>query len=143
MAGALWDRKKTDWKLNAHKQKVTCQRYTFCIIIINSIIGLTISYQFQCYFYNYETCCDWLFQGVPSLTSVATVTVMVADVNDNAPEFERTIYSLSVSEATPVGTSVGRVYATSRDVGVNADISYSIVDFVSSDFDVNSKTGKL
>jgi len=65
----------------------------------------------------------------------------VVDVNDNPPEFERTVYSLSVSEATPVGTGVGRVYATSRDVGVNADISYSVVDSVASDFDVNSKTG--
>jgi len=62
-------------------------------------------------------------------------------VNDNPPEFERTTYSLSVSEATPVGTGVGRVFATSRDVGVNADISYAVVDAVTSDFDVNSNTG--
>ena len=72
---------------------------------------------------------------------MATVTVTVVDVNDNPPEFERTVYSLSVSEATPVGTGIGRVYATSRDVGVNADVSYSVVDSVTSDFDVNSKTG--
>jgi len=52
------------------------------------------------------------------------------------------MYSLSVSEATPVGTSVGRVYATSRDIGINADISYSIVNSVTSDFDVNTKSGK-
>jgi len=71
------------------------------------------------------------------------VTISVVDVNDNAPEFERTTYSLSVSEATPVGTSVGRVYATSRDIGVNAEISYSVVDSVTSDFDVNSRTGTL
>lgn len=70
------------------------------------------------------------------------MTISVVDVNDNPPEFERTIYSLSVSEATPVDTSVGRVYATSRDVGVNADITYSIVDSVTSDFNVNSNTGK-
>ena len=82
-------------------------------------------------------CC----QGTPSLTSVATVTISLVDVNDNPPVFERTMYSLSVSEATPVGTSVGRVYATSRDIGINADISYSIVDSVTSDFDVNTKTG--
>ena len=65
----------------------------------------------------------------------------MVDVNDNPPEFERTTYSLSVSEATPVGTGVGRVYATSHDVGANADISYSIVDSVTSDFDVNSESG--
>ena len=65
----------------------------------------------------------------------------MVDVNDNPPEFERTIYSLSVSEATPVGTGVGRVYATSRDIGVNAHVSYSVVDSVTSDFDVNSTTG--
>jgi len=80
-------------------------------------------------------------QGTPSLTSFATVAVSVTDINDNPPEFERRMYSLSVSEATPIGTSVGRVYATSRDVGVNADISYDIVDSVTSDFNVVSKTG--
>jgi len=69
------------------------------------------------------------------------VTISLVDVNDNPPEFERTTYSLSVSEATPVGTGVGRVFATSRDVGVNADISYAVVDAVTSDFDVNSNTG--
>ena len=69
------------------------------------------------------------------------MTISVVDVNDNPPEFERTTYSLSVSEATPVGTGVGRVFATSRDVGVNADISYAVVDAVTSDFDVNSNTG--
>ena len=69
------------------------------------------------------------------------MTISVVDVNDNPPEFERTTYSLSVSEATPVGTGVGRVFATSRDVGVNADILYAVVDAVTSDFDVNSNTG--
>jgi len=69
------------------------------------------------------------------------VTISLLDVNDNAPEFERRMYSVSVSEATPVGTSVGRVYATSRDIGINADISYTIVDAVTQDFDINSKTG--
>ena len=69
------------------------------------------------------------------------MTVSVLDVNDNPPEFERTTYSLSVSEATPVGTSVGQVFATSFDVGANADISYSIVDGILSDFDVDSATG--
>lgn len=52
---------------------------------------------------------------------------MVLDINDNPPEFELTSYSVSVQEDVPTGTAVVTVLATSKDVGINAVISYSIV----------------
>ena len=49
------------------------------------------------------------------------------DVNDNPPEFASKYYFASIGEGVETGTDVVRVMATSRDTGVNADISYSIV----------------
>ncbi|XP_064610099.1 protocadherin Fat 1-like isoform X2 [Liolophura sinensis] len=66
-------------------------------------------------------------QGNPSLSSEAMVQVVVLDINDNPPEFELTSYSVSVQEDVPTGTAVVTVLATSRDVGINAVITYSIV----------------
>ena len=81
------------------------------------------------------------FQGSPRLSSLATVVITILDINDNPPEFERTMYSMSVSEAVQIGTSIGRVFATSRDVGINAEITYSVVATMGNDFSVDSDTG--
>lgn len=48
------------------------------------------------------------------------------DVNDNPPEFERSSYFAAVRESALIGTVVTQVKATSRDIGINADITYSI-----------------
>lgn len=42
--------------------------------------------------------------GEPSLSSTATVTVMVADVNDNEPVFQQQLYNVSVPEHSTVGS---------------------------------------
>jgi len=49
------------------------------------------------------------------------------DVNDNPPEFTSKYYFATVAEGVPVGTDVVRLLATSRDFGVNAEITYAIV----------------
>ena len=51
----------------------------------------------------------------------------VTDVNDNPPEFASKYYFATITEGVDVGTDVVRVMATSRDIGVNAEISYSII----------------
>ena len=56
----------------------------------------------------------------------AEVSLVVLDVNDNAPVFQRKDYSVSVPEDVAVGTEVLRVSATSVDIGPNAQITYSI-----------------
>ena len=53
--------------------------------------------------------------------------VDVLDVNDNPPEFERSSYQSAVRESAKVGAFVTRVRATSLDIGINADITYSLV----------------
>lgn len=54
------------------------------------------------------------------------LTILVLDVNDNAPVFQKRDYSVTVPEDVAVGTEVLRVLATSADIGPNAEITYSI-----------------
>uniref|UniRef100_A0A3B4YKK3 FAT atypical cadherin 3 n=1 Tax=Seriola lalandi dorsalis TaxID=1841481 RepID=A0A3B4YKK3_SERLL len=54
------------------------------------------------------------------------LTILVLDVNDNAPVFQRRDYTVTVPEDVAMGTEVLRVLATSADIGPNADITYSI-----------------
>ena len=61
------------------------------------------------------------------MTSTAYILVLLLDINDNPPEFERAIYGVMLPEDTQVDTSVVIVFATSRDTGVNAEIVYTIV----------------
>lgn len=56
-------------------------------------------------------------QGSPSLTSTSTIYVSVVDVNDNAPIFQPTRYSVEVSESVAVGSYLTTVYATDGDSG--------------------------
>lgn len=66
-------------------------------------------------------------QGTPQLFQTAALTVLVLDINDNPPEFASKYYYAIVPEINAVGTEVVRVLATSKDTGVNAEITYSIV----------------
>lgn len=82
-------------------------------------------------------------QGVPRrLTATGTVVVSVLDINDNPPVFEYREYGASVSEDVLVGTEILRVYAASRDIEANADITYSIISGNEhGKFSIDSKTG--
>uniref|UniRef100_A0A8D3DAV6 Protocadherin Fat 3 n=1 Tax=Scophthalmus maximus TaxID=52904 RepID=A0A8D3DAV6_SCOMX len=66
-------------------------------------------------------------QGSPlPLFSLVNVTITVLDVNDNPPVFERRDQLATVPEDVGVGTEVLRIYAASKDIGTNAEITYSI-----------------
>ncbi|KAM9329220.1 protocadherin Fat 1 [Gastrophryne carolinensis] len=84
-------------------------------------------------------------QGLPRKHStVATVMVSVLDINDNPPVFEHREYGATLSEDVPVGTEVLQVYATSRDIEANAEISYQIVSGnEQGKFSINQVTGIL
>ncbi|XP_045535482.1 cadherin-87A [Papilio machaon] len=53
----------------------------------------------------------------PKLSSKASVTVSLWDVNDNAPRFPDEPHAASVPEAAPPGTRVTALRATDRDTG--------------------------
>ncbi|ALC40622.1 stan [Drosophila busckii] len=59
-------------------------------------------------------------------TDTATVHINITDANNFTPIFENAPYSASVFEDAPVGTTVLVVSATDSDVGINAQITYSL-----------------
>lgn len=79
-----------------------------------------------------------------SLSTQVDLTIMVLDVNDNPPVFQKQDYAVTVPEDVAVGTEVLRVFATSEDIGVNAEIYYR---FLSGNelgrFSINDSTGMV
>jgi protocadherin Fat 1/2/3 len=76
-------------------------------------------------------------------SNVATVTVTVQDINDNAPAFSASVIRLSVPENEPVGVSLGAVTATDPDSGAAGAVSYSLTGVDAAHFRINSNTGTL
>ncbi|XP_067588108.1 protocadherin beta-5 [Pseudorca crassidens] len=65
--------------------------------------------------------------GTPRLKTQHNITVLVSDVNDNAPAFTQTSYTLSVRENNSPALHIGSVRATDRDAGANAQVTYSLL----------------
>uniref|UniRef100_A0A8C5N4G4 Protocadherin Fat 4 n=1 Tax=Gouania willdenowi TaxID=441366 RepID=A0A8C5N4G4_GOUWI len=59
-------------------------------------------------------------------SSLVRVYFNVLDVNDNPPVFNTSVYSSSVSESLPTGSSIVAVGATDADDGPNAKLLYKI-----------------
>ncbi|XP_035391415.1 protocadherin beta-16-like isoform X48 [Electrophorus electricus] len=71
------------------------------------------------------TCSD---EGVPSLSSSASLRLQISDVNDNAPVFERNNYEAYVVENNTPGLSIFTVKASDVDSNQNARVSYILED---------------
>uniref|UniRef100_A0A8C5ZC66 Protocadherin beta 4 n=1 Tax=Marmota marmota marmota TaxID=9994 RepID=A0A8C5ZC66_MARMA len=65
--------------------------------------------------------------GTPRLKTEHAITILVSDVNDNAPAFSQTSYTLLVRENNSPALHIGSVSATDRDSGTNAQITYSLL----------------
>lgn len=68
-----------------------------------------------------------------------TLRVVVIDVNDNAPVFDRQIYTGSLTENNHPGTSVLQVTASDWDEGNNAAVQYSLPPDVAASFHVDQR----
>jgi protocadherin beta len=55
------------------------------------------------------------------------IIVLVSDVNDNAPAFTQTSYTLWVRENNSPALHIGSVSATDTDAGANAQVTYSLL----------------
>ncbi|XP_028130157.2 cadherin-87A [Diabrotica virgifera virgifera] len=79
------------------------------------------------------------------LSSTATVTITVVDVNDNAPSFDQEAYSATISEVATPGTLVTTITASDRDSGSFGEngIVYKLFGNGADKFNVNSKTGTI
>lgn len=82
--------------------------------------------------------------GVPPLSSTVLLSITVLDVNDNPPEFTNKMMYATISESVPVGSEITNVHATSEDIGVNAEISYSIIGGdEQGTFEISGTSGKI
>ncbi|XP_036403689.1 protocadherin alpha-C2-like isoform X2 [Megalops cyprinoides] len=85
--------------------------------------------------------------GVPARSGTASIIVRVLDTNDNAPQFDRQVYSLNITENSPIGTLVLKLNATDLDEGTNAEIMYSFTLYTSEKtqemFTLNPNTGEI
>nr|XP_028705599.1 protocadherin alpha-6 isoform X6 [Macaca mulatta] len=88
-------------------------------------------------------------RGSPSLWATASVSVGVADVNDNAPAFTQSEYTVFVKENNPPGCHIFTVSARDADAQENALVSYSLVErrvgerALSSYVSVHAESGKV
>ncbi|XP_036137552.1 protocadherin alpha-3-like, partial [Molossus molossus] len=87
--------------------------------------------------------------GSPSLSVTASMSVEVADVNDNAPVFAQSEYTVFVRENNPPGCHIFTVSARDLDAQENALVSYSLVErrvgerALSSYVSVHAESGKV
>lgn len=81
----------------------------------------------------------------PKLSSTATLTVSLSDVNDNFPHFEQDTYTASVSETATEGQLITTITATDMDSGAFGDqgIRYSLNGTGAELFKVDSYTGTI
>ncbi|XP_065546875.1 protocadherin alpha-13-like [Lathamus discolor] len=85
--------------------------------------------------------------GRPPLTGTVELLIIVLDVNDNAPQFNQSVYSSVLPEDALEGTLVARVSATDPDLGVYGDVIYEIETIVppsaSAAFRIDAKSGEI
>ncbi|XP_063024586.1 protocadherin alpha-2-like isoform X5 [Melospiza melodia melodia] len=85
--------------------------------------------------------------GRPSLTGTMELVISVVDANDNAPQFNQSVYKVQIAENATEGTIIVRVNATDPDEGSNKDFSYSILSSIPIGnkelFAIDKRTGEI
>ncbi|XP_054698250.1 protocadherin alpha-6-like [Grus americana] len=85
--------------------------------------------------------------GRPALTGTVELVISVLDANDNAPQFNQSVYKVQLPENTDRGTLVIRVNATDLDEGTNRNISYSLQHLFPKDgkdvFGIDRNSGEI
>ncbi|XP_023405771.2 protocadherin gamma-B2-like [Loxodonta africana] len=88
-------------------------------------------------------------RGKPPLSSSTSITLHIADINDNAPVFQQSAYVAHMAENNPPGASIAQVSASDPDLGPSGQVFYSIVASdlepraLSSYVSVNAQSGVL
>ncbi|XP_038006498.1 protocadherin alpha-2-like [Motacilla alba alba] len=85
--------------------------------------------------------------GRPSLTGTMELVIFVVDANDNAPQFNQSVYNVHLSEDAIQGTLVARMNATDVDEGSNKEVKYEIDTIAppsaSGLFSIDANTGEI
>ncbi|XP_075298275.1 protocadherin alpha-2-like [Opisthocomus hoazin] len=69
--------------------------------------------------------------GRPPLTGTLELLISVLDANDNAPQFNQSVYKVQLPESAAAGTVFLKLSATDNDEGSNREIYYSFSDTIS------------
>ncbi|XP_031980425.1 protocadherin alpha-13-like [Corvus moneduloides] len=85
--------------------------------------------------------------GRPSLTGTMELMILVLDVNDNAPQFNQSVYNVRLPEDALQMTLVARVNATDPDLGIYGEMIYEIDSVVPPSatdlFAIDANTGEI
>nr|XP_015205238.1 PREDICTED: protocadherin alpha-7-like isoform X1 [Lepisosteus oculatus] len=85
--------------------------------------------------------------GKPQRSSTLNITIIVLDINDNAPVFDQQKYSVTLKENTAIGTFIIQLNASDLDEGANGEVVYSFGNTfrsrVSELFDLDGRTGQI
>uniref|UniRef100_UPI00398E7DD0 protocadherin Fat 1-like n=1 Tax=Pristiophorus japonicus TaxID=55135 RepID=UPI00398E7DD0 len=73
----------------------------------------------------------------------ADISIVLQDVNDNPPKFSASQYAVSVFDNTTVKTPVAVVHARDPDVGLNSEVTYSLVDSANEHFSIDELSGVI
>ncbi|NXV69563.1 PCD23 protein, partial [Molothrus ater] len=85
-----------------------------------------------------------LDDGSPALSATQVLTIIVLDVNDEAPGFLKQLYETAVPENRDPGEFVIRVEAVDQDAGLNSLLQYEILPGAGYEkFKMNSDSGEL
>ena len=96
---------------------------TFALNATTGIITISpLDYETQSMYTLVATATDDMFN------TTAIITVVVEDVNDNAPSFISTQFTATIPESVAGGSLVVQVRAEDRDTGSNAVIVYGILE---------------
>ncbi|XP_068122568.1 protocadherin-16 [Hyperolius riggenbachi] len=79
--------------------------------------------------------------GTPPLRAESSFVLVVTDVNDNPPVFDRQEYSHNVPEAVHPGSFLLQVTARDKDLGENGEVRYSLLD--TPWFQIHPETGVI
>ncbi|XP_060542586.1 protocadherin gamma-B5-like isoform X7 [Pantherophis guttatus] len=88
-------------------------------------------------------------KGTPPLSTQKTISLEISDINDNAPTFEKSSYTVYVAENNPASSSIFSIKAVDPDLGRNSRITYSILTSkiealpLPSYLSINSESGTL
>ena len=80
--------------------------------------------------------------GSPMRSAEVVVMFTLRDVNDNAPVFTDLNNEVNISESFAIGFEIVQVTANDADLGVNADLQFSIINNEST-FTIDDVTGTL
>ncbi|XP_063784646.1 protocadherin gamma-C5-like isoform X15 [Pseudophryne corroboree] len=85
--------------------------------------------------------------GQQPRSGTTQISIIVLDINDNSPIFDKSQYKIHVIENIPINTVIIKLNATDQDEGANGEILYSFdhhtLDSAEKIFEINSNTGEI